>query len=132
MVIDTMVFAYALLNVERYGASAISVLETANQIIVPESLFAELGNVVWQWVRFRQVPIATGLEVLQDAEALVDVVVPTNSLREIALELAVSEEHPFYDTLFIAAAIRSNVQVMTYDRKLAAKFPDLTRLVDYD
>lgn len=28
--------------------------------IVPDSLFAELDNVVWQWIGFRQLPIETG------------------------------------------------------------------------
>jgi predicted nucleic acid-binding protein len=61
-VIDTMVFAYALLRVENQHEQAISALETAEQIIVPDSLFAELGNVVWQWIQFRQLPMQIGLE----------------------------------------------------------------------
>jgi predicted nucleic acid-binding protein len=89
MVIDTMVFAYALLRVENYHEPAIAVLETAEQIIAPDSLFAELGNVVWQWIQFRQLPIQTGLEVLKDAEALIDQVVSTACIREVALNLAV-------------------------------------------
>jgi predicted nucleic acid-binding protein len=121
-----MVFAYALLNVENFAESALQVLESANQIIVPESMFAALGNVVWQWIRIRQLPLTTGLEVLQDAEALIDIVVPTNHIREVAMELAVGKEHPFYDTLFIAAGLRTQVAVVTYDLKLAAKFPEET------
>lgn len=130
MVIDTMVFAYALLRVEDYYEQAIVAIETAEQIIVPDSLFAELGNVVWQWIQFRQLPIRTGLEVLEDAEALVDKIIPTTHIREVALELAVQASHPFYDTLFIAAAIREQVQVITFDRKLAAKFPDRVKLLN--
>ncbi len=130
MVIDTMVFAYALLRVEDYYEQAIVAVETAEQIIVPDSLFAELGNVVWQWIQFRQLPIKTGIEVLEDAEALVDKIIPTTHIREVALELAVQASHPFYDTLFIAAAIREQVQVITFDRKLAAKFPDRVKLLN--
>lgn len=130
MVFDTMVFAYALLRVEGQYEQAITVLETAEQIIVPDSLFAELGNVVWQWIQFRQLPIRTGLEVLEDAEALVDKVIPSAYIREVALELAVRVNHPFYDALFIAAAIREQVQVITFDRKLAEKFPDLVQLLE--
>lgn len=129
MVIDTMVFAYALLRVEGHYNQAITALETAEQIIVPDSLFAELGNVVWQWIQFRQLPIATGLEVLEDSEALVDKVIPSAYIREVALELAVRASHPFYDALFIAAAIREQVQVLTFDRKLAEKFPAQVQLL---
>ncbi|MCC3414407.1 MULTISPECIES: type II toxin-antitoxin system VapC family toxin [unclassified Microcoleus] len=130
MVIDTMVFAYALLRVENHHEQAIAALETAEQIIVPDSLFAELGNVVWQWIQFRQLPIETGLEVLDDAEALIDKIVPSAQVREIALELAVGANHSFYDALFVAVAIREEVQVITFDRKLAAKFPDRVQLLE--
>lgn len=129
MVIDTMVFAYALLKVEGYYEQAIAAIETAEQIIVPDSMFAELGNVVWQWIEFRQLPLETGLEVLEDAEALVDRVIPTAHVRELALELAVQASHPFYDALFVAAAIREQVQVITFDLKLATKFPDRVQLL---
>ncbi|NCJ08073.1 PIN domain-containing protein [Synechococcales cyanobacterium C] len=130
MVIDTMVFAYALLRVENKHEQAVAALEEAGQIIVPDSLFAELGNVVWQWIQFRQLPLTTGLEMLADAEALVDKVVPTAWTRELALELAVQAGHSFYDTLFVAAAIQEKTQLVTFDRKLAAKFPDQGRLLE--
>lgn len=96
---------------------------------MPDSLFAELGNVVWQWIQFRQLPIRTGLEVLEDTEALVDKIIPSAHIREVALELAVRASHPFYDALFIAAAIREQVQVLTFDHKLAKKFPDQVQLL---
>lgn len=130
MVIDTMVFAYALLHVEGKYEQAIAALETTEEIIVPDSLFAELGNVVWQWIQFQQLPLQVGLEVLEDAEALVDKIIPTADIREVALQLAVQTSHPFYDTLFVAAAIREGVQVITFDRKLATKFPDLVKLLN--
>lgn len=130
MVIDTMVFAYALLRVEDKHEQAIAALEAAAQIIVPNSLFAELGNVVWQWIQFQQLPLQTGLEVLEDAEALVDKVIPITRLREMALELAVQASHSFYDTLFVAAAIQEKSEVVTFDHQLATKFPEHVRLLE--
>lgn len=124
MVIDTMVFAYALLHVEDKYEQAIAALETVDQIVVPDSLFAELGNVIWQWIQFRQLPLQIGLDALQDAEALVDIMISSSQIRDVALKLAVEASHSFYDTLFVAAAIQSDTQVLTYDRKLAAKFSD--------
>ncbi|MDF5727368.1 MAG: hypothetical protein PUP92_04855 [Rhizonema sp. PD38] len=44
MVIDTMVFAYALLHVEDKYEQAIAALETVDQIVVPDSLFAPVGE----------------------------------------------------------------------------------------
>ncbi|MBG1268994.1 type II toxin-antitoxin system VapC family toxin [Nostoc sp. WHI] len=129
MVIDTMVFVYALLRVESQHEQALSALERAEQIIVPDSLFAELGNVVWQWIVFRQLPLIIGLEVLKDAKVLVTKIIPVIDIRDTALELAVKKNHSFYDTVFVAAAIQEQVQVITFDRKFAEKFSDQVELL---
>jgi predicted nucleic acid-binding protein len=44
--------------------------------------------------------------------------------------LAVEASHSFYDTLFVAAAIQVDTQVLTYDRKLANKFSDRVVLLE--
>ncbi|MBN3871207.1 type II toxin-antitoxin system VapC family toxin [Nostoc sp. JL33] len=129
MVIDTMVFVYALLRVESQHEQALSALERAEQIIVPDSFFAELGNVVWQWIVFRQLPLTIGLEVLKDAESLVTKIIPVIDIRDTALELAVQKNHSFYDAVFVAAAIQEQVQVITFDRKFAEKFSDRVQLL---
>lgn len=130
MIVDTMVFAYGLLNVEGKYEQAIAALESASQIVVPDSLFAELGNVVWQWIKFHQLSLQMGLETMRDAEALVDLTINSSQIRDLALELAVDHDHPFYDTLFVAAAIQINTQVLTFDRKLANKFSDCVILLN--
>ncbi len=129
MIIDTMVFAYALLHVEGKSEQALSALSSAPQIVVPDSLFVELGNVIWQWIKFQNLPLRTGLDALQDAEALVDITIKSSQLRDLALELAVSNDHPFYDTLFVAAAMQINTEVVTFDRKLANKFSNHVILI---
>jgi predicted nucleic acid-binding protein len=129
MIIDTMVFAYALLHVEGKYEQALNALDSTTQIVVPDSLFAELGNVVWQWIKFQNLPLQTGLNALQDAEAMVDMTIISSQIRDLALELAVSNDHPFYDTLFVAAALQTNTEVITFDRRLANKFPDYVILL---
>ena len=129
MVIDTMVFVYALLRVESKYEQALAVLAEAEQIIVPDSFFAELGNVVWQWIVFRQLPINIGLDVLHDAEELVTKVIPVTSVLDAALKLSVEKNHSLYDTVFVAAAVQEQVQVITFDRKFADKFPSQVQLL---
>lgn len=81
MVIDTMVFAYALLHVQGKYDQAIATLASTDRIVVPDSLFAELGSVVWQWIKFQQLPLPTGLDTMRDAESLIDWVIPFPSLK---------------------------------------------------
>ncbi len=126
MIIDTMVFAYALMGVEGFRDLASEALASADLIEVPDSLRAELVNVVWKWVSIKGIPLDLGLEVLQDAEGLIDRVIPTEQLWERALELAVQYNHSAYDTLFVAAAELGETRVVTFDRKLLRTFPSLT------
>ena len=121
-----MVFAYALMGVEGFRDPASEALASADLIEVPDSLRAELVNVVWKWVSIKGIPLDLGLEVLQDAEGLIDRVIPTEQLWERALELAVQYNHSAYDTLFVAAAELGETRVVTFDRKLLRTFPSLT------
>ena len=124
MIIDTMIFAYALLKVEGKCEESILILEQANRIVVPDSLRAELANAIWQWVKYRNVSEAVAYEVLQDAEALIEQVVNSKQVWTRALQLAIEADHPVYNTLFVAAAEALEDRVVTYDEKMQAKFPD--------
>lgn len=63
-----MVFAYALLGVGGFREQASEALASADLIEVPDSLRAELVNVVWKWICTKGVSLSLGLEVLRDAE----------------------------------------------------------------
>lgn len=123
MVIDTMVFVYALLNVDGKCDEATRILAQANTIIVPDSFRAELANVTWQWVKHRNVPEAIAHEVLQDSDSLIDQVVGSEKIWARALQLSIQHDHPVYDTLFVATAEMLNDWVVTYDAKMQLKFP---------
>ena len=124
VVIDTMVFAYALLGVPEFREDALAVLETVTEIHVPDSFRAEFVNVVWQWVQYKGVPLDVGIDVLRDAEALVTHVTSSAVLWERALVLAVEASHPAYDTLFLALAELTDTKLVTYDTELRQALPD--------
>ena len=118
-----MVFIYSLLGIAPYHQEATQVLRTTPTIWVPDSIRAELGNVVWQWVLHRNVSKEQAELVLNDADLLFEEVTSTDSLWLTALELAVSQEHPVYDTIFVALALEKSSKVVTYDKKLLKRFP---------
>ena len=121
-----MLFAYALLGVTRTKEESLAVLTAVPEILVPDSMRAELVNVVWQWTLRKDLDLDVGVSILADADALITYAAPTASLWERALELAFSLDHPAYDTLFVALAEREDTAVITYDRRLRRKFPDMT------
>jgi predicted nucleic acid-binding protein len=124
MVVDTMVFAYALLGVEEFRQDATAILEQADTISVPDSFRVEMTNVLWQWIKHRGVSIETALQVMDDTESLIGRTLSGENLWERALVLSVNSNHPAYDTYFIAAAEMENAQVVSFDKKLKAIFPD--------
>lgn len=124
MVIDTMVFAYALLKVDGKCEESAQILAEANTLIVPDSFRAELANVVWQWIKHRNTSEAAAYEILRDADALVDQVISSENIWLQALNLSVQQDHPVYDTLFVAAAEALDDWVVTYDKKMQSKFPN--------
>jgi len=124
MVVDTMVFAYALLGVEEFRQDATATLEQADTITVPDSFRVEMANVLWQWIKHRQVSIETALQIMDDTESLINRTLSGENLWERALVLSVNSNHPAYDTYFIAAAEIENTQVVSFDKKLKAIFPD--------
>lgn len=67
---------------------------------------------------------------MSEVEVLVDRIIPNTQLRELALELAVGAAHPFYDTLFVAAALQERTSLLTFDRKLAVKIPEIVHLLE--
>ncbi|HYU32559.1 MAG TPA: type II toxin-antitoxin system VapC family toxin [Thermoanaerobaculia bacterium] len=126
MVFDTMVLAYALLKTAGFYESSALAISSAPEIWAPDSLRAEMVNVLWMSVRSRKVSPELAHEVLQDVPKLVTHFVPTELLWDQALDLAIAREHPAYDTLFVALAIQSRQKVITFDGPLMSKFPEWT------
>lgn len=122
-VVDTNVIAYALLPVEPAGSAARAALGRVGRIAVPDVLRAELVNALWQWARYREVASDAALAMLDDADALLDEVVPANTLWADALRLATAHGRSPYETLFVALARRLGTTVITFDQRLKAAFP---------
>jgi len=125
MVVDTMVYAYALLGVPEHREAASATFDET-PVIVPDTLWAELANVFRQWVRRHELDPALASEMMEDAEGLTDRVVTSESLWRPALDLAIEHAHPVYDTLFIALAQREDTRVATFDRRMLERFPEWT------
>lgn len=125
MVFDTMVFVYALLGVPPFREDALAALDQAREILVPDSFRAEFTNVLWQWVRNRNVPLDRAAELLRVPDRLITDVVPTSLLDGEALRLAVSSDVAVYDTLFVSLAFRRRTKLITCDRELLRKFSDV-------
>lgn len=124
VVIDTTVFAYALLGEPAHKDEALAVLAKAPEIAVPDLFFAEFANVVWKWVQANRLPIDEGVVTLATCEPLIASVVGGSVLWEPALLVSCEKAHPVYDSFYIALARRLGTKVVTYDKRMLSKFSD--------
>ena len=124
-VVDTNVLAYYALATTPFSEELSVLFSQPFELIAPDSWYPEFLDVVWQAVRFQGIALADGLELLEEVERLLDWSVPVYSLWREAL--VVAEEHgcSTYDTLFIVLAERERCDLLTYDRKLLAAFPQI-------
>ncbi|MGI9280856.1 MAG: type II toxin-antitoxin system VapC family toxin [Endozoicomonas sp.] len=124
-VIDTMVFAYALFNEPTHRQEALAVLERTDEIHVPDLFRTEFSNVAWQWVTHQKLSLQQAIQAMERAEALITSVTSSKHLWFNALEIATFAKHPAYDALFVAVAKKINCPLVTWDKKLLQKFPEI-------
>jgi predicted nucleic acid-binding protein len=98
----------------------ITALESATTVLCPQFSRVEMGNALCKYIRWQDLPLASALQHLDDAAALVDVWIDDASLMPQALSLAAQHERPVYDMLYMAAALQQGAKLLTLDRTLMA------------
>ena len=124
-VVDTNVLAYYALSTSPFCEEVSEVFSKSFELIAPDSWYSEFLNVVWKTIRFQDISLYHGLELLEEAERLLDWSVPVGSLWREALVVAQEYSCSTYDTLFLALAEREHCNLLTYDPKLLTSFPDI-------
>ena len=125
IVADTNVLVYAATGDPQFGAEAAAVLAAAGPVQAPASAPAEILQSLWRLEKAGLLGAGAVTGAMTACAAAIDHVVPVLPLRDRAMELARTHDHSPYDTLFVALAEREGLRVVTFDRKLAGKFPSL-------
>ncbi len=124
VVVDTNVVAYHLLGVKEHRDLLSRLFLSDLDFVAPESLKAEILNVLWLSVRHGPLTLNEALTRLDVVERVVTRSIPITHLWASALTLAARSQHSPYDTLFVAAAEREGTKLLTYDRRLRDAFPE--------
>ena len=100
---------------------AAALLETAELLIAPELIIAEVCNAGWKAVR-NGTAVPNQLEIAAARLPLVlDELVPMAELAVAATAAAMTLDHPVYDCFYLALAEQYDVRLVTADRKLLRK-----------
>ena len=102
---------------ESHAAEALRLLEAEHELIVPEFLFAEVGNALWKRCLKGEATPADMRATLAALDALPLRVESSRRLVMAGGDLAVRLRWPIYDCLYLALADREDCALVTADRK---------------
>lgn len=110
---------------EVHGDEALRIRDARRSFVIPDLLYAEVGNVLWHRVRTGAI---TREEAQTVAEALDHLMpagsVPTRELLPSALEIACEVGTTVYDSLYLALALREQTSLVTADRRFYDRMHD--------
>lgn len=89
-------------------------------LVAPAIWIAEVANVLWRRVASHELDRFEAAIRLARAQKAPLATVPIESEIQEALALAAELQHPVYDCLYLALALRENTHVATADRRFAA------------
>ena len=124
-VVDTNVVAYYLLGTEPFLEEVRQFWRTVDEALAPVHWEAELANAVWMAVRTGVLPIEEGHQKLDLASRLRIQSVSNRPLWQPALTRALTSGAAVYDTLFVELAVQRALPLVTCDRSVLKKFPEI-------
>lgn len=109
---------FALYFEEDASERAVNAVDKLSPITVDLAV-AEVGNAAWKRVAlFKENKDSTRASLSKCLEFIKSCrVVLTSDLADLAYEIALENETTFYDSLFLAAAEREEVTLLTLDKK---------------
>lgn len=104
---------------EEYADEAMALQEGPDVPIAPVLMLSEAGNALWKRVRRGEMQPDEAATMFDGLKAIPVGYVYEEHLVEPALRLAMTLDHPIYDCLYLALAIRENTLLATADVRFA-------------
>jgi predicted nucleic acid-binding protein len=118
---------------EEFSMAARMLLAADYQLLAPDLLWAELGNVLWKKERRGDLERRTATRLLRDFSRIPIEFHAAERWTEAALDLAMHQDVTVYDGLYLALAAGNECRVVTADRRLyeACQFGPLAQAVSW-
>lgn len=103
---------------EELSAEAEGLLDGTRDLLAPDLLFAELGNVLWKKVSRQELTTAEARAVLSGISKVPLAVTPSRDLTAAALEIALAHGRTVHDAVYVALAVAHDCTLVTADERL--------------
>jgi len=95
-----------------------ALVRSREPLIAPELVIAEMTNAAWTATMFHGLPQQEATDMVREATRFFSELVPSASLKNRALTIALELRHPAYDCFYLALAEARNLTVVTADGRL--------------
>ncbi len=116
LVVDASVAVKWFLR-EVHAEAAMRILDPNHELIAPDRIWAEFGNVLWKRRRRGEITLTTARAILLDFKRYPIATMPVAPLVEAALEIADGIRQSVYDSLYPALAEHRECRLVTADRR---------------
>ncbi|MCE5278883.1 MAG: type II toxin-antitoxin system VapC family toxin [Planctomycetaceae bacterium] len=116
-VVDASVVAAAFFQ-EQHADHARGLLEGEATLLAPDLIYAELANVIWKRHSRGEILLDKARSLFDDIRNVPLEITAMTDLIEPALEISLRSNHPVYDCLYLALAMRNHCPLITADQRL--------------
>ena len=103
---------------EALSDEAVSLLDSPLALLAPDLLYPEAGNILWKKVGRREIEARDARDILAALVRVPLSVVPSSTLVEAALEIALVHGRTVYDGLYVALAVARDAVLVSADGRL--------------
>jgi len=100
---------------EEHSREARRLLRTGNELLAPDLVWAELGNVIWKRYRRGEISASEAESLLRDVRRLPLSTCPSDLLLTAAWSIAVQNNRTVYDCLYLSLAQSKGCPLVTAD-----------------
>lgn len=111
---------------EIHSDIALRLIDPAYELLAPDLLYAEFGNVLWTRARRKDLTDAEAGDIIKTFRAIKLEAHPTADLLETAFAIGRVLDRTVYDAFYLALAVARSCRMVTADRKFydaAARSP---------
>jgi len=98
--------------------NAVAILESEEELWIPDLAISEVGNILWKKCRLKELSKDEILTISNEVKSCPLRIHNAIELVEATLEIATIFDRTFYDSLYLALAVRLDCQFVTADKKL--------------
>ena len=121
---------------EPHSLQALRLLEGERELLAPDLIWSEIGNVLWKRWRQGELAAENARAVLQDLRKIPLLIHSAEEIAEAAWSFASEFQRSFYDSLYLALASSQSCPMVTADRRLwnavGSALPFLVWIEDVD